>query len=47
MEWIFTATTKLWYKVFKTGLKVDPYSISTSEWNKSPELLPAISWSDT
>uniref|UniRef100_A0A1X7VNI4 Uncharacterized protein n=1 Tax=Amphimedon queenslandica TaxID=400682 RepID=A0A1X7VNI4_AMPQE len=33
-------------KVSKTGLKVDPYSIKNSEWEKSPELLPAISWSD-
>ena len=43
-----SSVAKLRYKekVFKTGLKVDPYSISSSEWDKSPELLPAMSWSD-
>ena len=33
-------------KVSLSGLKTDPYCIKDLEWEKSPELLPEISWSD-
>ena len=33
-------------KVLLAGLKTDPYCIEECDWEKSPELLPALSWSD-
>ena len=33
-------------KITKAGLSCDPYCLESSEWNKDPEDLPLLSWSD-
>ena len=33
-------------KLTKVGLSNDPYCLESPEWEKDPENLPSLSWSD-
>ena len=33
-------------KLTKVGLSNDPYCLESPEWEKDPEKLPSLSWSD-
>ena len=33
-------------KVAKNGLRIDPYAIPSHQWQREPDVIPEVKWSD-